>query len=54
MFMQNASTMRSSNAAIFGAPCGNLARCAQNKPSVCFMMFALCTAVTLRRPCLRA
>ena len=26
----------------------------RNKPSVHFMMLALCTAVTLRRPCLRA
>jgi len=54
MFMQNASTMRSSNAASSARPAATSRAARKNKPSVCFMMFALCTAVTLRRPCLRA
>src|SRR5258708_38792184 len=46
--MHMLSTMRSSNSmsGFFSATCRATAR---KRPSVCFMMLALCTAVTLRR-----
>ena len=47
------STMRSSNS-MSGYPSATSPQTRRKSPSVHFMMLALCTAVTLRRPCLRA
>ena len=51
--MHMLSTMRSSNSmSVFCAATWRATK--RNRPSVCFMMFALCTAVTLCRPFFRA
>ena len=47
------STIRSSNSMSEFSAATSRATCSQS-PSLNFMMFALCTAVTLRRPILRA